>query len=278
MSNPILSIITINRNNAEGLRKTIESVLSQDVSDKTQIEYIIIDGASTDNSVEIIKSFENNQSYKFQITKWISEPDSGIYNAMNKGIKMATGEYCLFLNSGDYLVDQNVLNNSISLSLKTSIVAGKLQVNLKNGKFGVVTPDKQISLNTFYRQSLPHQSTFIQTKLFEKYNFYDENYSLAADWKFFFDTLFLNNETYSTIDVIIANYQGAGESDKHHNEYQKQLCNYLSEKIDSNILMDYESIYLFKQTNEYEIIHRVLKKNCVIKCLQIIYKIRDFFR
>ena len=104
MSNPILSIITINRNNAEGLRKTIESVLSQDVSDKTQVEYIIIDGASTDESVEVIKSFENNQSNKLQITKWISEPDTGIYNAMNKGIKMATGEYCLFLNSGDYII------------------------------------------------------------------------------------------------------------------------------------------------------------------------------
>ena len=238
MSTPILSIITINRNNADGLRKTIESVLSQDVSDKTQIEYIIIDGASTDNSVDVIKSFENNQSNKLQITKWISEPDSGIYNAMNKGIKMATGEYCLFLNSGDYLVDQNVLNNSISLSLKTSIVAGKLQVNLKNGKFGVVTPDKQISLNTFYRQSLPHQSTFIQTKLFEKYNFYDENYSLAADWKFFFDTLFLNNETYSTVDLLISNFKGDGASDKHDKIYQKQLIDYLSKHINNKILFD----------------------------------------
>lgn len=275
MSNPILSIITINRNNAEGLRKTIESVLSQDVSDKTQVEYIIIDGASTDESVEVIKSFENNQSNKLQITKWISEPDSGIYNAMNKGIKMATGEYCLFLNSGDYLVDQNVLNNSISLSLKTSIVAGKLQVNLKNGKFGVVTPDKQISLNTFYRQSLPHQSTFIQTKLFEKYNFYDENYSLAADWKFFFDTLFLNNETYSTVDLLISNFKGDGASDKHDKIYQKQLIDYLSKHINNKILFDYEKNFSIKKTEEYELLSRIKKNRFLLSLISKLFKFRD---
>ncbi len=87
-----LSIITINKNNAYGLRKTIQSVINQTYSN---IEYIIIDGASTDGSIDVIKKFED------KIDWWASEPDTGIYNAMNKGIKIATGDYCQFLNSGD---------------------------------------------------------------------------------------------------------------------------------------------------------------------------------
>ena len=96
-----LSIITINRNNAEGLRKTMESVLSQTYRD---MEYIVVDGASTDQSVNVIKECVNqlkNEDRRMKLD-WMSEPDTGIYNAMNKGIKKATGEYLLFLNSGDW--------------------------------------------------------------------------------------------------------------------------------------------------------------------------------
>ena len=102
---PKLSIITINLNNAQGLEKTIKSVVSQTYSD---YEYIIIDGASTDGSVDVI------QEYRNKITYWVSEPDTGIYNAMNKGILKATGEYCQFLNSGDILVDNNVTERMLS--------------------------------------------------------------------------------------------------------------------------------------------------------------------
>ena len=93
-----LSIVTVNLNNADGLLKTIESVASQTFTD---FEYIIVDGASTDESLNIICQYENVPMSHFQ---WISEPDSGIYQAMNKGIRMAKGEYLLFLNSGDYFV------------------------------------------------------------------------------------------------------------------------------------------------------------------------------
>lgn len=98
-----LSIITINRNNAAGLRRTIESVVSQTAFN--QIEYIVIDGASTDGSKEVIMEFADKLTY------WISEPDTGIYNAMNKGIKVATGEYCQFLNSGDWLAENKVIED-----------------------------------------------------------------------------------------------------------------------------------------------------------------------
>ena len=106
---------------------TKETTFTADDSDKTQVEYIIIDGASTDESVEVIKSFENNQSNKLQITKWISEPDSGIYNAMNKGIKLATGEYLHMLNSGDFY-EPNVLEDKSFLISEKSLAAVSLPI------------------------------------------------------------------------------------------------------------------------------------------------------
>ena len=96
-----LTIITINRNNASGLEKTMESVLSQTCM---EYEYVLVDGASTDASVEVIKRFANSFGGRL---KWISEPDKGIYNAMNKGIRLAGGEYVQFLNSGDRLAGKN---------------------------------------------------------------------------------------------------------------------------------------------------------------------------
>ena len=113
-----LSIISINRNNASGLRKTIESVVSQTYTD---FEYIIIDGASTDGSIGVINEFATplnlpqREKKEHPIINWISELDSGIYNAMNKGILKASGEYLLFLNSGDYLYNSEVLKNVFEL-------------------------------------------------------------------------------------------------------------------------------------------------------------------
>ena len=125
-----LSIITINRNNAAGLRKTMASVFSQTYKD---FEYIVVDGASTDESVEVIKEFAQKFSSPSRVKSstrlncqwpsieqngvdrftWISEPDTGIYNAMNKGIGMSVGEYSLMLNSGDYLAGEDVLERVI---------------------------------------------------------------------------------------------------------------------------------------------------------------------
>ena len=96
-----LSIITINLNNASGLEKTIQSVINQTYKD---FEFIVIDGASTDGSVEVIKKYSSGINY------WVSESDTGIYNAMNKGIRKAQGEYCLFLNSADYLFSPNLIS------------------------------------------------------------------------------------------------------------------------------------------------------------------------
>ena len=97
------TVITINYNNADGLRQTILSVVGQTCDD---YEYVIIDGGSTDGSVEVIKEREDKISY------WVSEKDGGIYNAMNKGVKAARGEYLIFMNSGDIFYDNKVLSDA----------------------------------------------------------------------------------------------------------------------------------------------------------------------
>ena len=162
-----LSLITINRNNVEGLRKTIKSVIAQTLDG---FEYIVIDGASTDGSVDVIKQYENKISY------WVSEPDKGIYNAMNKGIARAQGEYVLFLNSGDYLVDKNVLVNVVAYELKEDIVYGEQLVE-KNGSLQktLFLEPESISFYSFIKSSLPHQCTFIRKNLFDKIGLYNES-------------------------------------------------------------------------------------------------------
>ena len=114
-----LSIITVNRNNKDGLEKTIRSVIRQTSHD---YEYIIIDGASTDGSPEIIRNYEEN------ITYWISEPDTGIYNAMNKGIRKAQGDYCLFLNSYSSFIEIYIApSQACNLSKSQSKIPSKLK-------------------------------------------------------------------------------------------------------------------------------------------------------
>ena len=128
-----LSIITINRNNAQGLRKTIESVISQTFTD---FEYLIIDGASTDGSTDVIKQYED------KITYWISEPDKGIYNAMNKGILKAVGAYCLFLNSGDALSKDSILSDVFNKEYNSDILCGYVS-GKRNNENLILYPPRQ---------------------------------------------------------------------------------------------------------------------------------------
>ena len=120
----LLSVITINYNNGSELRKTITSVFKQSFQD---FEYIIVDGASSDDSVEVIKTLikENETHY----CKWISEPDNGIYNAMNKGIQLSRGEYLLFLNSGDYLVADDVLERVFKYECHADLLCARCRVS-----------------------------------------------------------------------------------------------------------------------------------------------------
>lgn len=174
------SIITINYNNKKGLRKTIESVIYQTYRD---FEYIVIDGGSTDGSADVLKE------YDAQIDYWVSEPDKGIYNAMNKGIVVAKGEYLNFMNSGDCFYDNNILQKVAAENINTDMIIGRdYWYNPKTGKdFATILPPR-LDMFTFYKGSLPHQSTFFNRKLFSQYK-YDEELKLASDWKFYIQAI-----------------------------------------------------------------------------------------
>jgi glycosyltransferase involved in cell wall biosynthesis len=170
--NLVLSIITINLNNQTGLQKTIESVINQTFKN---LEFIVIDGGSTDGSIEVIKLYQD------KITYWISEHDEGIYNAMNKGIKIAKGRYCLFLNSGDFFISHDVIKLADPFSFTVPIVYGDGKVQQKKLITQNNLPDT-LSLDYFFNISLFHPSTFIKRELFEIYGLYNENNKIVSDW------------------------------------------------------------------------------------------------
>jgi glycosyltransferase involved in cell wall biosynthesis len=197
---PEISIITINLNNAQGLQKTIQSVICQTF---TNYEYIIIDGGSNDHSVEIIKNYQS------KITFWISEPDKGIYNAMNKGILNSKGNYCLFLNSGDWLLNENAFENIMKLQLNEDIIYCDLADNNK----GIVYPDL-LSPYFFFKSSLGHPSALIKKKLFEKNGLYNEDYKIISDWEFFLKVILIEKCSYKHFPQKLTFFNDEGISSK----------------------------------------------------------------
>ena len=225
---PLLSIITINRNNANGLDKTIQSVINQSYED---FEYIVIDGNSTDHSIDIIKKYNSNINY------WVSETDKGIYNAMNKGIAKANGNYVLFLNSGDYLVNSDVLKSVFEKQQTADIIYGNMQIDWGNGKITSGKMPVKITFKQMYLDTLWHPVSFIKKTLFDKYGLYNETYKVVADYDFFFKAIIINNVTTYHINVDIAMYNLNGLSSLPENkaleqaERRKVIESYLPQSI-----------------------------------------------
>lgn len=202
-----LSIITVNLNDRVGLEKTMKSVLDQSFPD---FEYIIVDGGSTDGSVEVIEEHKDRLAY------WTSEPDTGIYNAMNKGIKHAKGEYCLFLNSGDWLYDNKVLERAFDLRFDEDLVYGVQMLEASNGIEEIISIDPEyITFRSFMKTSIPHQSTFIRTDLFKRAGVYNEGNAIVSDWEFTLLAIFKLNCSIRKIPSRIAVYNLRGVSNKH---------------------------------------------------------------
>lgn len=203
---PLLSIITVNLNDYEGLKKTVNSIFLQSWQ---EFEFIIIDGDSSDGSKEYIAGIEE------KIDQWVSEPDSGIYNAMNKGIKAAQGDYLLFLNSGDILNSNNVLSKvSAQLNDGYDILYGSVQLsnNKKTDKNEVIEYPEKLSFGFFCNSTINHQAAFINRKLFKKYFYYNENLRLVSDWEFFICVICKYNVSYKKLKFIVINFDVNGIS------------------------------------------------------------------
>jgi len=193
---PLISIITVNLNDFEGLKRTMISVFEQTFK---EFEYIVIDGGSTDGSKEYIEQHTDGIDF------WVSEKDSGIYNAMNKGIKAANGEYLLFLNSGDHLFNSEVLNENNQYLKFYDLIYFNIQVVNKDLK-EIISYPFPLHFANFYYGTLCHQSTLIKRNLFDKIGLYDEQLRIVSDWKFFILAVFKYNCTYRKINDILATY------------------------------------------------------------------------
>ncbi|WP_157828305.1 glycosyltransferase family 2 protein [Paraglaciecola sp. MB-3u-78] len=232
-----ISIITINFNNFLGLKKTIESVIQQTCAN---FEFVVIDGGSNDGSAEVLKEHNNNIDY------WVSEPDTGIYNAMNKGIAYATGDYLLFLNSGDCLFKKDVLKNV------SEQIHGDSEIYYGNE----IKPDgslwaipRKVKLSYFFESSLRHQATFIKKSLFEIVGYYDESLKIVSDWDFMLKAIFIHGAKTQYIDEIVSIYEGGGVS--------QQACNLTLRKEEREIQLkglfpfiyeDYKVLSNYKKT------------------------------
>lgn len=198
-----ISIITINYNDKIGLEKTIKSVLDQTYND---FEFIVIDGGSNDGSKELIEEYQDEISY------WVSEPDKGVYNAMNKGIRIATGDFVIFMNSGDRFNSNTIIAEiTPEFNSKFDIYYGNNYKETESSKRLKTYPEK-LSFSFFYSSSLNHQSTFIRKSLFEKHFYYNENYKIVSDWEFFIYVICHENVGYKYLNKTISVYDFTGIS------------------------------------------------------------------
>jgi len=212
---PELSIITINYNNLIGLQKTMQSVFAQNF---LGYEYIIIDGDSTDGSKEYINQSAHKLSYS------VSERDNGVYDAMNKGIAKATGTFLMFLNSGDFFVDQNVLM-SLNKQIKkrnADIYYGNIEITDQGGSISNLQYPSTLTLAYLNRATINHQASVIKSSLFQEMGLYDTSFSLAADYAFFLKSFFYGKH-FEHINEEVINYQLDGASSLHKEEYKRQM-------------------------------------------------------
>ncbi len=234
-----LSIITINRNNAQGLKKTMQSVVEQTSND---IEYIVVDGASTDESVDIIKSFADQR-----LIRWVSERDNGIYNAMNKGIGMAQGEYVMILNSGDYLATPQVIeqmNDKLVAKGQPDILYGNM---IKIWPDGKTRRDYQLSVNyslfDFYQSTLNPDGTYIRRSLFHQFGPFDETMKICSDWAWMLKTIGLGGvkPSHVNIDTLYFDMTGVSESgERSRQTIQKERRQVLQQTLPAPVLADYD--------------------------------------
>ena len=261
------SIITVNYNNKEGLRKTIESVIHQTYRD---FEFIIIDGGSTDGSTDILKEYDT------QIDFWVSEPDGGIYPGMNKGISKATGEYLNFMNSGDCLYDDNVLQKLSDKKVQGDIIVGKdYHYNSQTQQgFSTILPPR-ISMITFFIQTLPHQSSFFKRELFSN-TLYDESLRIVADIKFYIQKLCIESCSIDIIDDIICRREpdGISKSDNERRIAEHQTV--LKQILPDGAIKDYHILAKLDKTTLYKlfnIIESPKSNKLLTLCIKIINRI-----
>jgi len=180
-----ISVITVCKNSEQYIEKAIKSVVNQTYGN---IEYIIVDGDSQDKTKEIVSR------YKDSVAKFTSELDSGVYAAMNKGINLASGDFIYFLNSDDYFVDENVIQDVVNFLLshpECDILYGNIDVSYEYDKYHctILLPQPDVIRDHLILDFICHQALFAKSELFLKFSLFDEKYEYAADYKWLLQML-----------------------------------------------------------------------------------------
>lgn len=224
-----LTIITVCYNDKVGLGCTLKSIENQTYKD---FQYIVIDGASIDGSAELLEQYEDIIDYQ------ISEKDAGIYDAMNKGIKLAEGEYCLFLNAGDTLYSRNTIEKVIPMLGDADFISGDTICTFSDGRTRLWKAVNRVSVYMMAIYSLSHQATFIRTSMLKERP-YREDLKIVSDWEQMFYELVLKDKSYKRIDIKICKFAQGGISSTNTTlreaERQIVLNEYFSKKMQSDI-------------------------------------------
>lgn len=241
-----LSIVTINYNNVEGLKRTLASVAEQSYRD---LEHIIIDGGSTDGSVDAIKEYvaanpSNDPFFKHTIN-WVSEKDSGIYNAMNKGIRKANGAYVQILNSGDIFAAPDVVERMVAeiekIEYPELLYGNMIKMDYTTGKILGKSREVEYSLRQYYTSTMNHDCCYIRRDVYDKHGLYDESLKIVSDWKWFLQAIGLGKvkPVYANIDVTIFDASGISETNLVlRNKERRQV---LEELLPPAVLADYDA-------------------------------------
>ncbi len=227
-----LSIITIAYNDLKGLKRTANSVRQQTFSD---YEWIVIDGGSKDGTSEYLTSLEKQPDY------WCSEPDTGIYAAMNKGLSHANGTWCLFLNSGDSLYEKDVLERVFSAIPDTDIVYCDAVFKGKNNSFNISYPDK-LTLEFFTERSICHQATFIKRQLLLESNGYSTDYKIVSDWRAWVVWI-MQGKQFVHLPIVVCLFMLDGIGSTRLQEAKEER-----ERVFEELLPEYVKPLLFNET------------------------------
>lgn len=270
----LISVVTINYNNASGLEETIKSVTSQTFGD---FEYIVIDGGSTDGSKQIIERFADKIDY------WVSEKDKGIYNAMNKGARAAHGDYVAFLNSGDVYADKDALTNVVAQHLNADVCVGDLKFS--TGGVLKAPKAKDVTMSFFMNGSLSHPSSFTRRELLIRHPFVEE-FRISADMEFFMYVLVKLNASYQQLNGVVSIFDTTGISSTHKafDEDERLLRKTEDEILLPRVRADYDNFmgknddyhrlfYLISSSQNFKWVYRL-----VVIALKIVKRNKGFIR